>query len=70
MPKSQGEPVFEVEGLGIYVSQIPGKREGRDRIWIQIRQKNDKPWRMAATLAYPHALDVRFEREKKSSPQD
>jgi hypothetical protein len=66
MAKSQGKPVFEVEGLQIIISQIPAKREGRDRIWIQIRQGNEKPWRMAATLAYPHALDVRFEREKRT----
>jgi hypothetical protein len=46
MPKVTGTKIHEIEGIEIYVTQLPAKRKGRDRIWIQIRQKEDKPWRM------------------------
>jgi hypothetical protein len=65
MPKVEGTKVYEIEGIEIYVNPHPAKRQGRDRIWIHIRQKeNGKPWHVAATLAYSHAADIRFERQK------
>jgi hypothetical protein len=69
MPKVKGEPVLRVEGLEIYVNHFPAKREGRDRVWVQVRQKQPKSWPMAATLAYPHGIDVRFERPQDRSRQ-
>ena len=66
MPKVTGTRIHEVEGIDIYVVHNPAKRKGRDRIWIQIRQRGNKPWRMGAALAYSRAADIRFEREGRA----
>jgi hypothetical protein len=66
MPKIRGNPVFVYEGLEIYISDQPAKREGRDRLWISIRQKEPKAWRVTGNLSYTQAVDVRFERRHKS----
>jgi hypothetical protein len=69
MPRIEGIKVHEIEGIEIYVNSRPAKRKGLDRIWIHIRQKPDKPWRMGAALAYSRAADIRFERERKTPTQ-
>jgi hypothetical protein len=69
--KVTGRKIHEIEGIEIYVTQRPAKRSGRDRIWIQIRQKKqDKPWRMGTALAYSRAADIEFEREARGPTRD
>lgn len=64
MPKLPGAPIYSVKGLDIYVTSFPAKTEtGRDRILISVRQANPKKWRLAASLCYVNAFDVRFEKQ-------
>lgn len=60
--KIKGKLVASFNGFEIYKRFTKAKRQGKDRIWIQIRQPDPKRWRTAATLSYVKALDVRFER--------
>lgn len=63
MPKPSGLPVYKVQGLEIYVTKEPSKtKKGKDRIWISVRQSTPKQWRVAASLCYVNAFDVRFEK--------
>jgi len=63
MPKPSGLPVYKVQGLEIYVTKAPSKtKKGKDRIWISVRQPAPKKWRLAASLCYVNAFDVRFEK--------
>jgi hypothetical protein len=63
MPKPSGQPIAKVQGLEIYVTSKPSvTRRGRDRIWVSVRQSNSKKWRVAASLCYVNAFDVRFEK--------
>lgn len=62
MPKVSGKPIASVSGLDIYVKSMPAKRKGKDRIWIQVRQNAPKSWRIAGSLCYVNAFDIRFEK--------
>ena len=63
MPTPPGKPIKIVEGLEIYVTQKKAKTpKGKDRIWVSVRQKRPKEWRVAASLSYVNAVDIRFER--------
>jgi hypothetical protein len=63
MPKPKGPPIKTVKGLRIYVEEQPSKTgTGKDRIWVSVRQSGSNKWRVAASLSYVNAFDVRFER--------
>jgi hypothetical protein len=63
MPKPKGVPITTVEGLQIYVRKKPSKTgTGRDRITVSVRQARPKKWRLAASLCYVNAFDIRFEK--------
>jgi hypothetical protein len=60
--KIQGTVIGQYNGLTIRGRIQKAKRAGKDRIWIHIRQEGTgKPYRVAASLSYVHAVDVRFE---------
>lgn len=60
--KISGKPNYESNGLRIYFKSHPAKRNGKDRLWVHIRQEKPKKWRIAATLSYVNSIDVRFEK--------
>jgi hypothetical protein len=64
MPKPKKEaPIKTVEGLQIYIKKRPSKTGiGRDRITVSVRQTGSKKWRLAASLCYVTAFDIRFEK--------
>ena len=63
MPKPSGPPIVDIRGLKIYVTDEPSvTKRGKDRIWISVRQSSPKKWRVAASLCYVNAFDVRFEK--------
>ena len=63
MPKPLGPPVATAEGLEIYVTREPSvTKRGKDRIWVSVRQAKPKKWKLAASLCYVNAFDVRFEK--------
>jgi len=62
--KISGKKITSVDGLGIYINHIKPKKSGKERLWISVRQEEPKRWRVAATLSYVNAVDVRFEKEK------
>ncbi len=53
--------VTEIEGLTIYKCVKKAKRNGKDRIWIGIRQEESKEWRVSKTLCFAYGIDVSFE---------
>ena len=57
-----GKLIGEIGGMKIYGRIIKPKKTGKERLIIGIRQDSPKEWRMASTLSYVHALDVRFEK--------
>jgi hypothetical protein len=63
--KLTGTKLCEVEGLEIYSVLQKAKREGKDRIWIQIRQRKPKKWHVSTTLSYSQGLDVQFQRDRE-----
>ena len=63
MPKPKGQLISTVDGLEIYVNKSLSKTgTGKDRIWVSVRQVKPKKWRVAASLCYVNAFDVRFEK--------
>jgi hypothetical protein len=63
MLRVSGPPIRNVQGLEIYVTNQPSKTgKGRDRLWIHIRQRKSKKWRISASLCYVNGFDVRFEK--------
>jgi len=70
MPKPRGKPIENVDGLEIYVLKCPSKTgKGKDRIWVCVRQKKPKNWRVSASLCYVNGFDIRFEAEAGQRPQ-
>ena len=65
MAKNLGKPIITFDDFKIYVEHQRAKKKGKDRIWISIRQKEPKDWRIAASLSYVNSIDVRFEKEKE-----
>ncbi len=57
--KITGTPDFEKYGLKFYVRLHSAKKQGKDRIWISIRQDN-KEWTTTKTLSYQKAIDILF----------
>jgi hypothetical protein len=55
-----GQKLAEFHGLTIYGKLKKAKREGKDRIWIQIRQEAHKPFRVYETLSYARSVDIQF----------
>jgi hypothetical protein len=63
MPKVTGAPIARFHGLDIYATLLPSKTgKGKERIWVHVRQAGQKQWRIAASLCYVNALDIRFEK--------
>jgi hypothetical protein len=64
--KVRSTPIATFEGYTVYAKLQRAKRHGRDRLWFQIRYTDgdQSAWRVASCLTYPHALDVRFERDQ------
>ena len=59
-PKIKGTTLAEFCGLTIYGNLKKAKRNGKDRVWIQIRQDTHKPLRVSECLSYARAVDVQF----------
>lgn len=59
-PKLKGPRICSFEGLDIHASLHKAKREGKDRIWIQIRQNSPKKYRVNSSLSYARSIDVQF----------
>lgn len=62
--KVTGRILGEVEGIQVTANLQRAKREGKDRIWIRIRQSGVKHWRVSEALSYARAVDVQFERSR------
>jgi hypothetical protein len=65
-PKVHASLIGKYRGLTIYGNLQKAKRTGKDRLWIQIRQDQTKPWRVAASLSYARAVDIQFEKDSPS----
>ncbi len=59
--KISGELIGTFNGLRIYGRLSKAKKKGKDRLWIHIRQPEEKNWRIGATLSYANSVDIRFE---------
>jgi len=68
-PKMHGTPIAEFHGLTIYGLFKPAKRNGKNRLWIQIRQSQPKRYRIAESLSYMRSVDVQFEETVVRSPR-
>lgn len=62
-PKIEGAILAKFHGLTIYGSLKTAKREGKNRIWIQVRQSEPKRLRVAESLAYARSVDLQFEED-------
>ena len=62
-PKVEAETIGEFHGLTIYGKLQLAKRDGKDRMWIQIRQNAAKVFRVAESLCYGRSADIQFEAE-------
>ncbi len=62
--KIRGRLIGRHEGIEIYVTPNNAKtQKGKDRVWIQIRQRTPKKWRVQTTLSYAKASDIMFIKE-------
>ena len=60
-PKIKGVVLAKFEGLTITAELHPAKRDGQNRMWIQIRQNDKaKKWRQSEVLGYRRAIDIEF----------
>ncbi len=59
--KISGELLGTFNGLRIYGRLSKAKKKGKDRLWIHLRQGDEKEWRIGATLSYENSIDIRFE---------
>jgi hypothetical protein len=59
-PKISGKKLAEFCGLTIYGKLKKAKRDGKDRVWIQIRQEAHKPLRVSTCLSYARSVDIQF----------
>lgn len=59
-----GKADLEAHGLRVYLRLKKAKTvRGKDRIWINIRQKpGDPKWRQAEVLGYINGADIQFEK--------
>jgi hypothetical protein len=67
-PKVEAEIIGEFHGLTIYGKLQIAKRDGRDRVWIQIRQNELKVYRVAESLSYARSADIQFEADSPLKP--
>jgi hypothetical protein len=68
-PKVEGTLIGEFHGLLIYGNFKTAKKTGKNRTWIQIRQREPKRYRVAESLAYMRSLDVQFEETIQRFPR-
>jgi hypothetical protein len=62
--KVGGRMLAEFDNLTITASPLRAKREGRNRLWLQIRQNNKpKKWRVSTALIYARSADIQFVEE-------
>ena len=61
MGKVHGTLVGTVQGITVTAAlKKPRTGNGKERLWIQIRQNNGKKWKVYTTLAYARSLDIAF----------
>lgn len=60
--KIEGTPLATFNNLKIYANFHKPKTKGRETVWLSIRQDHPKKWRVATTLSYVNAMDIRFEK--------
>ena len=60
-PKIKGKFLAEFHDLQIYGSFRAAKKDGKNRVWLQVRQRPPKRYRVAESLSYMRSLDVQFE---------
>jgi len=59
--KVQGQILGTFQGLTVTVAPKPAKRNGKDRLWLQIRQNDKaKKWRISTALVYARSTDIQF----------
>jgi hypothetical protein len=67
-PDSTSKLIGSLEGIEVRMTMKKPTKDGRQEMWIHIRQGGDKPWRKASrTLTYSKAADLEFERHLKIS---
>jgi hypothetical protein len=59
-PKITGKIIGEFKGFTIYGKLNKAKAQGKDRIWIQIRQTEPKKYRVHTCLSYARSMDIQF----------
>ena len=69
-PKIKGKFLAEFHDLLIYGYFKAAKKTGKNRVWIQVRQKDSKRYRVAESLAYMRSLDVQFEETVQRFPRE
>lgn len=60
-PKIKGRLLAEFHGLQIYGSFKPAKKDGKNRVWLNVRQSSPKRYRVAESLSYMRSADIQFE---------
>ncbi len=68
-PKIKAKFLVEFHGLQVYGSFRPAKKQGKNRVWLQIRQSLPKRYRMAESLNYMRAADIQFEETIRRFPR-
>jgi hypothetical protein len=57
--------IAEENGLKIFMNyKKPKTSEGKERIWISIRQDKNKKWRQQSVLGYSKSADICFVNDK------
>jgi len=56
--------IAEVEGLEIFVTPLKAKTsKGKDRIWVSVRQKEPKAWRVSISHSYVNGFDIQLTKD-------
>ncbi len=56
--------VVEFEGIEIFLLPRPAKKNGKDHVWIKVRQTGKKkPWNVYANLSYRNGVDINLIKE-------
>ncbi len=64
-PKIKGQLLAEFHGLQVYGSFRAAKKDGKNRVWLQVRQSSPKRYRVAESLSYMRSADIQFEETTK-----
>ena len=68
-PKIKGTLIGQFEGITVHAHLKKAKRNGKDRIWFNIRQDKPAKYRISESLSYMRSIDIQFESTEDSSPR-